>query len=179
MSSSDLITRGTMQFFALFIKCPFGQEAQPCPFGYIRNRELCLERRFQIAEELATDEQKAGQMWRRHTDCYRQRLAEINQQVTTDVINHKENFRSPAEGQERREIKTEENPSAPSSAPSSCPPVWLSPTTIRSDRPARSSLELKQADTRTRAHDEAASVVFNPKAGFVVVADEARNLAAP
>lgn len=80
MSSSDFIARGTMQFFALFIKCPFGRETQPCPFGSIREQVPCLERRFLIAEELASDAQKAGQMWRSHTDCYRQRLAEINQQ---------------------------------------------------------------------------------------------------
>lgn len=69
---------GTMQFFALLIKCPFGEEGCACPFSFIRRLGLGLENRFRLAERIAGNAEQAGFMWQAHRRCYQQRLAELN-----------------------------------------------------------------------------------------------------
>jgi len=79
-ASHDLAT-GTMQFFALFIKCPFGEEDCACPFSSIRRLTLCLENRFRLAERIAANEEQSRYMWQAHSRCYRQRLSGLNRQI--------------------------------------------------------------------------------------------------
>ena len=69
---------GTMHFFALLIRCPFGEAACHCPFNAIRDRVSCLEHGFTEAERLAGDDQRAQQAWERHTHCLRRRLNRVS-----------------------------------------------------------------------------------------------------
>lgn len=78
MQLDDEIIKGTTQFFAVLINCPFGKATCHCPFGKIRNESKNFEQRFQSAESLASNHDQSRNLWRAHIDCYNQRLSGIN-----------------------------------------------------------------------------------------------------
>ncbi|MDP2003797.1 MAG: hypothetical protein ACYC0O_12205 [Desulfurivibrionaceae bacterium] len=66
----------TMRLFGLFIKCPFREAAQDCPFLDIRKLDS-LELKFQLAEQMAGHPSCRESVHTTHEACYRNRLQQV------------------------------------------------------------------------------------------------------
>lgn len=65
----------TMRLFGLFIKCPFREATQDCPFLDIRKLRS-LELKFQLAEQMASHPSCRENVRNTHETCYRKRMQE-------------------------------------------------------------------------------------------------------
>lgn len=66
----------TMRLFGLFIKCPFREATQDCPFLDIRKLRS-LELKFQLAEQMAGHPSCRENVRKTHEACYRNRLQQV------------------------------------------------------------------------------------------------------
>jgi len=65
----------TMRLFGLFIKCPFREATQDCPFIDIRKLDN-LEMKFQLAEQMAS-QLSHKDVHKTHETCYWNRLQQV------------------------------------------------------------------------------------------------------
>ncbi|MBU4177001.1 MAG: hypothetical protein KJ772_01790 [Proteobacteria bacterium] len=66
----------TMRLFGLFIKCPFREATQDCPFLDIRKLHS-LELKFQLAEQMASHPGCRENVRKTHEACYRNRMQQV------------------------------------------------------------------------------------------------------
>ena len=76
MHSSNQQYELTMRLFGLFIKCPFREATQDCPFGDIRSLQS-LDLKFQLAERIARHPQCSENVRNTHEACYRARMQQV------------------------------------------------------------------------------------------------------
>lgn len=73
MHSSSQQYQLTMRLFGLFIKCPFREATQDCPFANIRALQS-LELKFKLAEQMAGHPNCRENVHETHEACYRIRM---------------------------------------------------------------------------------------------------------
>ncbi|HIJ89502.1 MAG: hypothetical protein OEV89_01405 [Desulfobulbaceae bacterium] len=66
----------TMRLFGLFLKCPFREATEDCPFVDIRTLSN-LEVKFKLAEQMATHPSCNENVRNTHEACYRQRMQQV------------------------------------------------------------------------------------------------------
>lgn len=76
MHSRDQQYLLTMRLFGLFIKCPFREATQDCPFLDIRKLRS-LELKFQLAEQMASHPSCRENVRKTHETCYRNRMHQV------------------------------------------------------------------------------------------------------
>lgn len=76
MHPSEEQSKLIAHLFALFIRCPFGQAAEDCPFADIRTLQS-LDLKFRLAEKIAMHPRYPENMRDTHGACYRERLRQI------------------------------------------------------------------------------------------------------
>ncbi|MFH1020524.1 MAG: hypothetical protein V1782_07955 [Pseudomonadota bacterium] len=76
MHSSNQQYLLTMRLFGLFIKCPFRESTQDCPFTDIRKLRS-LELKFQMAEQMAGHPGCQENVRKTHEACYRNRMQQV------------------------------------------------------------------------------------------------------
>ena len=75
MDSGNQQHQLTMRLFGLFIKCPFREATQDCPFIAIRKLDS-LEVKFQMAEQMASQPSHEN-IHKTHEACYRIRMQQV------------------------------------------------------------------------------------------------------
>ncbi len=66
----------TIRLFGLFLRCPFREETEDCPFIDIR-RLRNLELKFQLAEQMARHPSCQENVRTTHEACYRKRMRQV------------------------------------------------------------------------------------------------------
>lgn len=84
MHRSEAQSELATHLFTLFIRCPFGQAAENCPFADIRAMPS-LELKFRLAEKIALHPQCSENMRHTHGACYRERVRTVMQKWATVI----------------------------------------------------------------------------------------------